>query len=453
MEADSPGGPAADADHDAEADADDTDPDPGPEPDAEDEVEAEAEDPDPDPEPDADADHDADGPDPESAPEPGPEPEADPEPAAESDPASSDDAAAGEGRVGRSGIGRRGGLRLSAGLLTVMGGDQRPADLAGWGPVHAELAADLALRLGSWWCVLVGRRRHPTDDRGDPPPPHHPTGPDRRLVGEVWLHTDEATLRLAQGLARTGLIDPGWVDVLAEITRKLDTTPAGPPNGDPTARLPGAALRRWIHLRDTRCTFPGCRAPAHRTDTDHTLERAKGGATVDSGLAAACRHDHRLRHQGGWHVEHDQPGQITWTSRTGPHLPAPPPARPARPAPTTTRRHRRARPRTTTVRPTPMGRPRHLPRTRNPNHHRHPSSPPHPTAPTTTRPRRSSDLRTGTTGERASERPLTAQVHQQEPELQRGGRQDVQALKGLPRPDAGEEQEDHGQVEDVAGHA
>ena len=269
--------------------------------------------------------------------------------------------------MGRSGIGRRGGLRLSAGLLTVMGGDQRPADLAGWGPVHAELAADLALRLGSWWCVLVAAdgtpqtlvaiRHRPTSAA---------TSADRRLVGEVWLHTDEATLRLAQGLARTGLIDPGWVDVLAEITRKLDTTPAGPPNGDPTARLPGAALRRWIHLRDTRCTFPGCRAPAHRTDTDHTLERANGGATVDTGLAAACRHDHRLRHQGGWHVEHHQPGQITWTSRTGPHLPTPPDTRTARPTQPKTRRHRRTRPRTTTVRPTPMGRPRHLPRAATP---------------------------------------------------------------------------------------
>ena len=296
----------------AEADADD------PEPDADDEVEAE----DPATEPTADADQDTDGRD-------GPpmdDPAAQESPAqARENPASSDEdladetpEPAGGGRVGRSGIGRRGGLRLSAGLVTVMGGDQRPADLAGWGPVHAELAVDLARRLGSWWCVLVGAdgtpqtivaiRRRPTTSTTDP---------GRRLVGEVWLHTDEETLRLAQGLARTGLIDPGWVDVLAEITTKLDTARAGPPNGDPTARLPGAGLRRWIHIRDTRCTFPGCRAPAHRTDTDHTLERAKGGATVDIGLAAACRHDHRLRHEGGWHVEHDQPGQITWTSRLG----------------------------------------------------------------------------------------------------------------------------------------
>jgi hypothetical protein len=92
---------------------------------------------------------------------------------ADDTPASSGAEPAGGGRVGRSGIGRRGGLRLSAGLLTVMGGDQRPADLAGWGPVHAELAADLALRLGSWWCVLLGPDATPPDHRPDPAPPDH----------------------------------------------------------------------------------------------------------------------------------------------------------------------------------------------------------------------------------------------------------------------------------------
>ena len=124
-------------------------------------------------------------------------------------------------------------------------------------------------------------------------------------------------MRFVAAMARIGLIDPGWRPVLAEIIAKLDTAPTGPPNGDPTARLPGAALRRWIHIRDGRCTFPGCRAPAHRTDTDHTTEHTHGGATVDTGLAAACRHDHRLRHEGGWRIEHSDPGQITWTSRLG----------------------------------------------------------------------------------------------------------------------------------------
>ena len=113
------------------------------------------------------------------------------------------------------------------------------------------------------------------------------------------------------------MIGADWTGVLAELTARLDTATTGPPNGDPTARLPGAELRRWVHIRDGQCAFPGCRAPAHRTDTDHTIEHTKGGATVDTGLAAACRHDHRLRHEGGWQVAQDQPGQITWTSRHG----------------------------------------------------------------------------------------------------------------------------------------
>ena len=218
---------------------------------------------------------------------------------------------------GRSGIGRRGGLRLSAGLLSVVGADQRPADLVGWGPVHAELAADLALRLPSWWCVL-------TDADGVPqaivPVRRRPAGPAgvRRAAsypGEVWLHADPKTLRLLTTVM--ALFPAEWRPVLAEITAKLEAATTGPPNGDPTARLPGAQLRRWVHIRDGRCTFPGCRAPAHRADTDHTIEHVKGGATVDVGLAAACRHDHRLRHEGGWQVAQDQPGQVTWTSRLG----------------------------------------------------------------------------------------------------------------------------------------
>ncbi len=116
---------------------------------------------------------------------------------------------------------------------------------------------------------------------------------------------------------RIGMFDPGWSRVLAEITASLAAATTGPPNGDPTARLPGAALRRWIHIRDRRCSFPGCRAPAHRADADHTIEHARGGATVDAGLGPACRPDHMLRHEGGWTVTQPEPGRIVWTSPLG----------------------------------------------------------------------------------------------------------------------------------------
>jgi hypothetical protein len=62
---------------------------------------------------------------------------------------------------------------------------------------------------------------------------------------------------------------------------------------------------------------PGCRVPAHRADADHSVEHAAGGETVDTNIGPSCRHDHRLRHEGGWTITHTQPGHFTWTSRLG----------------------------------------------------------------------------------------------------------------------------------------
>ncbi len=113
-------------------------------------------------------------------------------------------------------MGRRGGLRLWVGLATLMGADQRPAELLGWGPVHAELACDLARSVRSWWCVLTGAdgapqaivpiRRRPTAAVGV------------RRAGEVWVQIDPDGLRLLAAAAGIGLVEPGWAAILAEIT-------------------------------------------------------------------------------------------------------------------------------------------------------------------------------------------------------------------------------------------
>ena len=53
---------------------------------------------------------------------------------------------------------------------------------------------------------------------------------------------------------------------------------------DPTRYAPGAALRRYVEIRDRSCIMIGCRTPAHGADTDHTLDTARSGATTDHNL-------------------------------------------------------------------------------------------------------------------------------------------------------------------------
>ncbi len=213
----------------------------------------------------------------------------------------------------------------------MVGADQRPGELIGFGPVHAELARTIATAPGaSWWYVLTGPDGAPLAIGQVRARPEGAGSPGRGYSGvQVWLQANQSTL---DALAHQSH-PPGWDRVIAEITAKAETN-TGPPNGDPAARLPGAALRRWITVRDRTCSFPGCRVPAHRADADHSVEHAAGGETVDTNLGPSCRHDHRLRHEGGWTITQTQPGNFTWTSRLGHTYHRQPPPdfrRPARP--------------------------------------------------------------------------------------------------------------------------
>ena len=103
----------------------------------------------------------------------------------------------------------------------------------------------------------------------------------------------------------------GWRDRTAAQERKPDEE-RGP-------RTPGRPLRRRTEIRDRTCTHPRCRAPAHGTDGDHIQEWARGGATHETNIGSACRHDHRLKHEGGWRVIQPVSGQLVWISRLGIH--------------------------------------------------------------------------------------------------------------------------------------
>ena len=209
---------------------------------------------------------------------------------------------------------------------------------------------------GSWWCVLaadgvaqavVPIRRRPT----------RPIRPSRRCPGEVWLHIDRDMLRFLEEMARHRPARPGLAPVLAEITRKLDTAPTGPPNGDPDRPATRGGVtpldphpRRPMYLPRLPGTGPSRRyRPHHRTHQRRRHRRHRPGRRLPPRPPPAPRGRLDRRPQPA------RPGHLDQPAR--PHLPTPPPTRPARPARTAARRHRRPRPRTTTEDPPPWADP------------------------------------------------------------------------------------------------
>ena len=84
-------------------------------------------------------------------------------------------------------------------------------------------------------------------------------------------------------------------------------------------RLTGA-IKHWIRLRDTKCTFPGCTNKTPDNETDHLTAWQHGGTTKVSNLAQLCPKHHRLKHHSQWTPDpatrNQPPG---WTSPTGRH--------------------------------------------------------------------------------------------------------------------------------------
>ncbi|HLU32192.1 MAG TPA: DUF222 domain-containing protein [Acidimicrobiia bacterium] len=161
-------------------------------------------------------------------------------------------------------------------------------------------------------------------------------GSGRRPV--VDIRVDLETL---VGLAERAGEIPGWGPVIADIARRLvDQQPDGewrvtvtdPDTGavladGTTRRRPTAAQRRYLEARQTTCSNPRCRMPAHRSDIDHNHRWAQGGDTEVENLAPACRHDHMLLTVGGWTLQQPQVGVYVWTTRHGfryTHRPRPP---------------------------------------------------------------------------------------------------------------------------------
>ncbi|MGN7199795.1 HNH endonuclease [Arthrobacter sp. SAFR-044] len=80
------------------------------------------------------------------------------------------------------------------------------------------------------------------------------------------------------------------------------------------------AIKRWIRMRDGKCTFPGCNNKTSDNETDHLTPWEHGGTTNVTNLAQLCPKHHLLKHHSRWTpdpaTENNPPG---WTSPTGRH--------------------------------------------------------------------------------------------------------------------------------------
>jgi hypothetical protein len=127
-----------------------------------------------------------------------------------------------------------GGVELRVDLTTLAGLAEAPGELAGFGPVIADIA--------------------------------------RQVAGEQtdaeWRYT---------------ITDPETGAVVHNGT---------------TRRRPTTTQKREVQTRNPTCVFPGCRMPSTDCDIDHNREWAQGGATTPTNLAPLCRHDHTVRHRG-----------------------------------------------------------------------------------------------------------------------------------------------------------
>ncbi len=116
---------------------------------------------------------------------------------------------------------------------------------------------------------------------------------------------------LARKIAEDGL-DAEWRYTIT------DTASGNPVANGMTRRRPTAGQRRSVESRDLTCVFPGCRMPATDCDLDHSIPWAQGGPTDEEHLAPLCRHDHiTVRHGAGWGYRRLPGGGYRWTSRLG----------------------------------------------------------------------------------------------------------------------------------------
>jgi hypothetical protein len=168
-----------------------------------------------------------------------------------------------------------------------------PTDTRGLDEIRTELLSDLLLTAdpsrimgtgleGIRARIQVTVAATPLTGIGHPPAQAH---------GHRTLHPD-----IARHLAGQS---SGWSRLFLDPTGLVTAT---------DTYTPTEPMRRFLLARDQHCRFPGCRAPVHRCETDHTHDWARGGSTSVDNLAHLCVTHHALKHP-------DIPERHRWTAR------------------------------------------------------------------------------------------------------------------------------------------
>jgi len=188
------------------------------------------------------------------------------------------------GSAGTSGVTVQ--VHVGVNASTLLGLDDAPGYLSGYGPIDADLARELAAD-ATWKQVLT----LPDADRA---------ASDTEAGSVLGIGRGHPSPRTSP------------VDVASRTRKRLQ---------EKTYR-PNAQLVEIVRTRDGACRFPNCGVQARACDLDHTIpfdhdDPARGGLTTETNLACLCRKHHRLKTLGYWTVRQIGRGRLEWSDPTG----------------------------------------------------------------------------------------------------------------------------------------
>jgi hypothetical protein len=151
-------------------------------------------------------------------------------------------------------------VNLTVPATTVSGEGDLPGELAGYGPIDAGQARELA-------------------------------GWGRNLTNDRPRVTNGCTRAHGAGISTS----PVWKIIADPKWKRMITDPVTGSLVDYDAKTyrPPAAIANLVRARDRYCVFPSCSIPSNSCDLDHRVPYPQGPTTADN-LAPLCRGHHRL---------------------------------------------------------------------------------------------------------------------------------------------------------------